>query len=745
MPLFVLVFFLLGAFFVVPQKFLSAEKVYEFIEHPFVRDLGYNLAQARNSVIKTDSIIHFPYWFHGANLPELSLIIDAQDLKTMEEALPDKRFSSGLAQENKKFVSAQFGATDYTEKVSIRYRGGNGGHWNNSKRSLLVKFPKEHLFQGMKSIDLVSPQDRAYLIEVLNLERLKRVDLSHRRMFFVRLRVNNKDAGVYLAKERFSAAWLELNAFSDASEIFSQSNNGVFGKWRKDIREEDPSYGALETLFLLHKEENPEIRTKLIRHIVDLPKWYRAMAINVLTGSPHSMSTNLILLFNATTGTFEPLLEDMHIYSADTNPQESVYDVFDDPLSRYVLQTPSLYKEYQVVLEEMSSNVNLEKDLAYYDELTDALLPEFYKDQTKNRSDRFVENRIKTIREWISDNYTRAQYLATRADPPLPTQKTDATLGNVEFPESFTYLYDTILSSQQFIEAHPEFRTQNGNIVLPSGTYTFRKNIIIPNNTKLILEPGTKIYMAKDTSLISYSPVHAVGDEQSPILFARVRSEENWGVIAIINAEDSSEFRHVTMVGGSSSDIINGITFTGMLSAHNSPVKITYSNFYKDADDDAINIKNSTGEISYSSFGDNKGDAIDIDAADSFNISNNTFKNIGTGNIGGDAIDISFSSAYIARNVVTTCQDKGISIGEKSTPVIENNYIGGCDIGIAVKDKSRAEIRENEIVDNNIGLALYQKKQVFGGAQATIKNNIIQNNKESISVDENSQLIEKHD
>ncbi len=731
--------------FFTPEKIFTQEKLFKTLEHPLVSDLAYNVSQARNSLIKLGNIVHFTYWFKETNLTQFSLTIDPADLSVMNDALPEKKFSGTLEEENKKFVKAHFEAGDYFSEVEVRYRGVTGGHRINSQRSLLVKFPKENLFRGMKSMDLVIPQDRAYLIELLNATRLSRAGLTGKNIFFSRVDINNKDAGVYLASDRYSIEWLEIREFPSSSEVFLQSSDlretqdGFLASWHKYVHEEDRNYDALEALFLIYENMSDETALELMDVILDKQKWYSAMALNILAGDAHSMGLSLNILFNTATGRFEPSLEDIHIYPANMYDEEDIYNSFTDPISKRVLSSQNLYSEFTKILAENASDKNLQQDLAYYDDLIDKYLPEFYSDQTKNRGDAYVANYIKNARKYIEENYARAQRISQISAAPLLSKSyTDPV---PPLPRSFEYLYDAILTPHEFTNNHPEFALKDNSIVLPGGTYTFSKNIIIPKNTNLIIEAGTKIYLSGGVSLISYSPVSALGSKNNPIFVGRKNVDENWGAIALINTAGKNEFRYVTMVGGSSSYPINGVIFTGMLSAHNAPLYVYDSQFYKDGDDDMINAKYSTGEITRSQFFDSSGDAIDLDTTNGFLLDSNYFSNIGTGPQGGDAIDISFSDSRILNNTINGCSDKGVSAGEKSYPVIERNNISGCAMGIAVKDQSEAAISHNTIEKNGIGISLYQKKQIFTGATAQLTANNFINNGKEIETDEKSKIL----
>jgi hypothetical protein len=545
-------------------------------------------------------------------------------------------------------------------------------------------------------------------------------------MFFARVIINGGDAGVYFVKERFSKQWLEKNGFPDNSEVFTQTDEVLpdvpslkteiqdYKLWRAAIDEQGASFEGLKTLFNIIEISDDDFFYANIGNILDLDKWYAAIAINVLSGRPHSIRQNLNLLFNPATGKFEPLLEDIGALpdAVELNDPEKIYKKF-DMLSKRILSNEILYSEYRKILEKMSAQKNERDFLNFYDSLYSELKPEFYKDQTKYKNDFQVNSEVAEWRSVIEKNYELARALSNLKEFPKNAEPDSALRQNkptIWLPGSFKYLTDIS-------------RRVTGNVIW-SGRYSFRENIIIPSNTKLIIKPGTKIYLTEGVSIISYSPIEALGTKENPILIARADPGKNWGAVSVINTDKKSEFNYVTMIGGSSSKEINGVIFTGMISAHNAPLYVRNSNFYQDEDDDAINVKYATGEIEDSKFFNTNQDAIDLDWPKNFIVSGNTFSNIGLEE-GGDAIDLSFAdNAIISRNEINTCSDKGVSVGEKSQAEIYENSIKNCSIGIAVKDESTAKIYNNIFIANNENISLYVKKPIFGQPEAEIRDNI---------------------
>ncbi|MFC1595081.1 right-handed parallel beta-helix repeat-containing protein, partial [Patescibacteria group bacterium] len=290
----------------------------------------------------------------------------------------------------------------------------------------------------------------------------------------------------------------------------------------------------------------------------------------------------------------------------------------------------------------------------------------------------------------------------------------------------------------EFINENPKFyEISKDTLAIGPGIYLFKKDVIFPNKTKLIINPGTTIYLEENVSFVLFNKIIAKGTAQLPIRI--LPSTENpWGSIVIIGSKnEKSELEFINISGGSGFQKF-GINTTGMLSIHNGDAIIKNSNFEKSMNDDAVNIKDGYAIIESNTFSNTSSDAIDLDNVNG-SVINNTFLNIGK-DIGGDALDISFSAVNISGNKITICSDKGISIGEKSYPILTENIISQCHIGISVKDLSRAEIEKAYLFKNNIGIELKQKKPIFGGGSATLKNSILWKNDLDITIDPFSQL-----
>ena len=92
-------------------------------------------------------------------------------------------------------------------------------------------------------------------------------------------------------------------------------------------------------------------------------------------------------------------------------------------------------------------------------------------------------------------------------------------------------------------------------------------------------------------------------------------------------------------------------------------------------------------------------------------------------------MDLSGSDELVIRdNVIVGSGDKGISVGENSSPVIFNNHVSKGVIGMAIKDLSNPKIINNVIVGNENGIASFMKKPFFGGGRGEVWNTILWDN-----------------
>lgn len=249
-----------------------------------------------------------------------------------------------------------------------------------------------------------------------------------------------------------------------------------------------------------------------------------------------------------------------------------------------------------------------------------------------------------------------------------------------------------------------------------SGKVQLNKGLIIPENSKLVIAPGTEIIMGPNAYLVSHSPVQAQGTEDNPIVI-RGTSESTQGFVCL--SKKPSELRYVTF------DNLGTMTeynwrLTGAVTFYNAEVKIEHCTFKNNHCEDGLNTINCYVEMYNSTVENTYSDGFDADFCKGF-VNGSTFSN--TGN---DCIDLSGSAFVIDNCTILNSGDKGISGGEGSSLDVTNCTINGAQIAIASKDQSKVLVDNILIEKADVAFSAYRKKPEYGPAHLVV-NSVVSN------------------
>jgi hypothetical protein len=132
--------------------------------------------------------------------------------------------------------------------------------------------------------------------------------------------------------------------------------------------------------------------------------------------------------------------------------------------------------------------------------------------------------------------------------------------------------------------------------------------------------------------------------------------------------------------------------------------------------EDSLNIVNSLGTNVTLIVQDAYADAVDAD------FSQLSIETLDIKNAGNDCFDVSGGEYQIDYAILNNCQDKAISIGEKSILTANNLIVNDSNIAIAAKDLSKVSVSMLDATNVNVCAEVKRKKQEFGGAIANFKN-----------------------
>ena len=176
--------------------------------------------------------------------------------------------------------------------------------------------------------------------------------------------------------------------------------------------------------------------------------------------------------------------------------------------------------------------------------------------------------------------------------------------------------------------------------------------------------------------------------------------------------QNEIDVTNLNFLPGNDINYLNGCT--SIINAKLSNTKIHASNFYCE---DALNIIKSEGDIDNIEIKDSLFDAVDFD------FSNLNISNIKIKKAGNDCLDLSFGNYQVERGEFIECNDKGVSLGEKSIGDFDDIKILDSKYGLVSKDSSVANIFK--LSGKNISkfcLSAYKKKQEFGGGKINFTN-----------------------
>lgn len=255
----------------------------------------------------------------------------------------------------------------------------------------------------------------------------------------------------------------------------------------------------------------------------------------------------------------------------------------------------------------------------------------------------------------------------------------------------------------------PRFRWRNAEqaITIPAGEHRLRKDLIVPKGYTLQITAGANIYLENAAAIISYGPVRALGEEETPIF---IQSEDGTGQgLQVLQSPVGSMLRGV--VFRNLRNLRKGNwQLTGAVTFYESAVEILGCKFLDNQSEDALNIVRSSFEMTHCLIQNTSSDGLDTDFC------KGTIKESVFRQTTNDGVDFSGSIITLEDVEMQECGDKGLSAGEASDITVINALIADCNIGLASKDQSTLYLRNSQLRNCLQGLVVFQKKPEFGPA-----------------------------
>lgn len=250
-------------------------------------------------------------------------------------------------------------------------------------------------------------------------------------------------------------------------------------------------------------------------------------------------------------------------------------------------------------------------------------------------------------------------------------------------------------------------------ISIVEGIHIIDRTMIVPKGYKLSISGNTELDFQNKASLISYSALEIVGEENMKI---SIKSSDSSGRgIAVISADNLSLLDNV-IFDGLSNPSYEGWSLSGSVNFYESEVVMKNTEIINPRSEDGLNIIRTKFSLDSCIFSNTQSDAFDGDFVEG-EIINSSFKDCGN-----DGIDISGSNLKLDNISLSHVGDKAISAGEKSNLYGNNILIETSELGVVSKDNSFISINDVTILNTSVGFAVFQKKEAYGPGVIEIKN-----------------------
>ena len=288
-------------------------------------------------------------------------------------------------------------------------------------------------------------------------------------------------------------------------------------------------------------------------------------------------------------------------------------------------------------------------------------------------------------------------------------------------------------------------------LTLAGSPYTSDGTVTVNPNVTLTVEAGVEIKLPELADLNILGALVVNGSESEPVFIGARSSSKPWGVIAFLNATDTSTISHAIIrdssIGAEPVNLISAISNMGSdvvlshvdieapatIFARGGSTTLLSSRIYSPFTGDGINVKQGDGRVEDTTFIGNTApdtDAIDFDGVTNGVIARNRV--LAFRGYNSDGIDVGEGcvNLLVSSNLIYNSSDKGISVGQGSEVFVERNLIVGCALGIGIKDTgSIAYVDQNTFANNDVGVAIFEKNLSAGGGEAVVSNSIFSRSK----------------
>lgn len=763
--------------------FLLIKKVDKVI---FQKYVGFSIYEFDQYFVNKLNVLK--YLFIKNELENLQIIIDQKNLYNLEM---QRQKRLGKLKNNKidldNMSKAQMNFNNQNFDIKLRVKGDRLIHWyNKNETSYKIDLIGENRFKGIEEFSIQKPITRNYIYEYIFHKLLEYQNLISLKYFFVNLKINDSETGVYAIEEGFSKELIERNKKRNGpifgvDEKISDSPRGVvypyilYDLYSREYWENNHPQ-LTENAFI--KLNNLKKRNIEVSEIFDLESWAKYFAIIDLTGGWHGvLSKSVKLFFNPVTDKFEPIGFDAHIIPNSENnfilldflneENKNCIGVCYDRewfLTFLKKKDGSLNNEFiKMYIEQINMITKRSYIDGFYKKYNDQI--NFYNSQFKTENfKKDIGGMYKGFGNYIYDDiflYKRAEYITKRMNDineignlQIVKKKNFFILDNLErfFFKKIDQNCDNKVKQSYYVINNLRIPfLENCKYFIGNEIIKVEENISISSDIEKIkskYHDFFEIENLEEEEGIFYLNKNLTIDKDYLISKDKTLIVNKGVQINFKNDHKLISYGSIKFKGTESEPILinnNGKNGSIIFQDNNFLLENMIINNLSSPKDKnrilhgGINFINSLVDIKNVEIRNSKGeDAINLISSETnifnlkiFDIFSDgididfgrvVFSDISCQNIGNDCFDLS-NAIFSGKNLIAkNVNDKGLSVGENSEGKIENLQFEKNKLAIAVKDGSKLNVNNLEFLTNTFDIAVFKKKKEYDIASLYIDN-----------------------
>jgi hypothetical protein len=247
------------------------------------------------------------------------------------------------------------------------------------------------------------------------------------------------------------------------------------------------------------------------------------------------------------------------------------------------------------------------------------------------------------------------------------------------------------------------------------GTIHIAENTVF--NADVLIRPGTKFLIREGVSMVFRGRLETGDEPDNPVIFTSHGSRP-FGTVAVQgDASAGSIIQNVRLSNGSGG-IVDGVSYLAALSI-NDTSDVTLRNVAiednKEQDDMLHIVYGRRIVLKDLTLRNARSDALDID------ISDVDITNLRVLHAGNDCVDLMQARVTIRRSFLSSCGDKGLSVGERSQLILLNSEVKNSLIGLEAKDGSYAAVVHADFIANKTQFSLFNKNWRYGRTGSVVE------------------------